>query len=218
VLAGVDHAMGVAMDTWAMIRSERSALVDALASVPPAAWDTPSLCTGWSVRDVIAHMVATASMTPPRFVAKFAGSGFNLPAMTRKDINQLTARYTDVQLLDRFRQRVDARTAPPGPALSWLGETVVHGEDVFRALGGYRDHPVEHVVAVADFYKNSDLLIGSKRRISGVLLEATDTAWRHGSGPGVRGPVTALVMAMTGRKAALGDLSGDGVAILDSRS
>src|SRR6266702_2346654 len=61
------------------------------------------------------------------------------------------------ELVELMRQRIDARTAPPGPATSWLGETIVHGEDVFRALGRYGDHRVEHVVAVADFYKNSNL-------------------------------------------------------------
>jgi len=94
----------------------------------------------------------------------------------------------------------------------------VHGEDVFRALGGYRDHPAEHVVAVADFYTRSNLLIGSKRRIEGVTLRATDLDWTHGSGPEVTGPGIALVMAMTGRTTALADLTGDGVPVLRSRA
>ena len=93
----------------------------------------------------------------------------------------------------------------------------MHGEDVFRALGGYREHPAEHLVAVADFYADSNTLIGAKRRIDGVALRATDTDWRHGSGPEVGGPMVALVMAMTGRKPALDDLKGDGVAALRSR-
>jgi hypothetical protein len=66
------------------------------------------------------------------------------------------------ELVALYRSLVDARTAPPGPATSWLGETIVHGEDIFRALGGYRDHPTGHLVAVADFYAGSNLLIGAK--------------------------------------------------------
>jgi hypothetical protein len=73
------------------------------------------------------------------------------------------------------------------------------------------------VIAVADFYKNSNLLIGAKNRIDGVTLRATDVEWRHGSGPEVNGPAIALVMAMTGRKAALDDLTGEGVALLRAR-
>jgi uncharacterized protein (TIGR03083 family) len=124
---------------------------------------------------------------------------------------------TAQDLVEALAARVDARTAPPGPAASWLGETIVHGEDVFRALGGYRDHPTAHVVAVADFYQNSNLLIGTKKRIAGLTLRATDTSWQHGSGPEVAGPILALLLAMTGRATALEDLTGDGVGLLRQR-
>jgi uncharacterized protein (TIGR03083 family) len=205
------------MDTWQMIKSERAGLVDALDKLPEADWDKPSLCTGWSVREVVAHMIATATMTPPRFFGKLIGTGFNFQKLTRRDIDATIAGRTDPQLVDLYRAHIDSRNSPPGPAASWLGETIVHGEDVFRALGGYREHPVEHVIAVADFYKGSNLLIGAKNRISGLTLTATDTDWQHGSGPGVSGPAIALVLAMTGRKVALDDLIGEGVAILRER-
>jgi uncharacterized protein (TIGR03083 family) len=205
------------VDTWQLISSERASLVDALAALPDTAWDKPSLCAGWSVRDVVAHLIATARMTPPAFFAKLAGSGFRFQAMTRRDIVQVTNGAANADLVTALRARVDARTAPPGPAPSWLGETIVHSEDIFRALDGYRDHPVEGVVAVADFYASSNLLIGAKNRIAGVTFTATDTDWSHGTGPKVSGPAVALVMAMTGRKAALDDLTGDGVAVLRQR-
>ena len=70
---------------------------------------------------------------------------------------------------------------------------------------------------VADFYKGSNLVIGAKNRIAGLRLRATDVDWSRGDGPEVEGPITSLVMAMTGRKAAIGDLSGEGVATLSSR-
>jgi uncharacterized protein (TIGR03083 family) len=171
------------MDTWQMIKAERVTLVDRLEKLSDADWDAPSLCTGWTVRDVVAHMIATAAMTPPTFSAKLIGSGLNFQAMTRKDIAQVRGDRTNADLVELMRGRIDARTAPPGPATSWLGETIVHSEDVFRALGGYGEHPVKHVAAVADFYKNSNLLIGAKNRIAGVCLKATDTHWRHGTGP-----------------------------------
>jgi uncharacterized protein (TIGR03083 family) len=205
------------MDTWQMIKSERASLVDALDKLPDADWDKPSLCARWVIRDVVGHIVATASMTPPRFIAKLASSGFNFQTMVGRDIASVTAGKTSAELVQALRSRIDARTAPPGPAVSWLGETIVHGEDIFRALGAYREHPIEHTVAVADFYRGSNLLIGAKDRISGVTLRATDVDWRHGSGPEASGPILALVLAMTGRAAALDDLTGDGVAVLRGR-
>jgi uncharacterized protein (TIGR03083 family) len=205
------------MDTWQMIKSERATLVDALEKLPDADWDRPSLCHQWSVRDVVGHIVATASMTPPRFIAKLAGSGFNFQTMVGREIAQVTGGRSNADLVEALRSRIDARSAPPGPATSWLGETIVHGEDIFRALGGYREHPVEHVVAVADFYQGSNLLIGAKDRIRGLTLRATDADWQHGSGPEVSGPILALVLAMTGRAAAFADLTGEGVAVLRER-
>ena len=99
-----------------------------------------------------------------------------------------------------------------------MGETLIHGEDIRRPLGIKREHPTDAVVRVADFYKGSNLIIGAKKRIAGLQLTATDTTWSHGTGPEVSGPILSLMMAMTGRKAALDDLSGEGVATLSSRS
>jgi len=206
------------VEVWPAIASERKSLVGALAELPPDAWGRPSLYPGWTVRDVVAHLVATSRMTPPAFAGKLARARFRFHEMSRREIEGITAGASDAELVDALAARVDARTAPPGPALSWLGETVVHGEDVFRALGHYREHPREHLVAVADFYASSNMLIGAKKRIDGVRLRATDAEWTHGSGPEAAGPMIALVMAMTGRGIACDDLTGEGVATLRGRS
>jgi uncharacterized protein (TIGR03083 family) len=202
------------MNTWDMTRSERASLTDALSNLQPADWDQPSLAAGWSVRDVIAHLVVTAEMTPPRFFMQMVGASFNFNALSAKNIAEYEASRTDGQLVEAYRARIDTRNAPPGPALSWLGETIVHGEDIFRALGGYRPHPTEHVVAIGNFYAGSNLLIGAKKRIAGVTLRATDTDWTRGSGPEVAGPAIALVMMMCGRERALDDVSGPGVELV----
>jgi uncharacterized protein (TIGR03083 family) len=200
-----------------MIRTERSSLVDALAGLPAADWSKPSLAAGWSVRDVVAHMIATAQMTPGRFLGRMAASGFRFNSMAQKNIDAVKSGRSDQDLVELYRTLVGARTAPPGPTVTWLGETIVHGEDVFRSLGAYRDHPSEDVKTVADFYVGSNLLIGAKKRVAGVTLRADDTDWTHGEGPDATGPAIALVMAMCGRKTALSDLSGPGVDVLRSR-
>jgi uncharacterized protein (TIGR03083 family) len=203
---------------WRHVHDQRRALAGLLAGLDAEDWEHESLCPGWTVRDVVAHLVATARMTPPAFVGKLARARFRFNEMSRGEIERITAGASDAELVDALAARVDARTAPPGPATSWLGETIVHGEDIFRALGDYRDHPRDHLVAVADFYASSNLLIGAKSRIEGVRLRATDADWTHGSGPEAAGPLVALVMAMTGRTAALDDLTGEGVATLRARS
>src|SRR5215475_1112807 len=141
-----------------MIKDERASLVAAFVTLPATAWNAPSLAAGWSNRDVLAHMIATAQMTPPKFVGAMLGTRFDFKAMSNKRIAEVRAGKTDEQLIDTYRSLVNARTAPPGPSASWLGETIVHGEDIFRSFGAYGDHPVDHVIAVADFYKGSNLL------------------------------------------------------------
>jgi hypothetical protein len=98
-----------------------------------------------------------------------------------------------------------------------VGEVVLHGEDIRRPLGIRRDYPTETLVTVADFYKGSNLLLGTKTRIAGLSLRATDADWSTGAGPEVRGPMISLLLGMTGRSAGLSDLSGDGLATLRSR-
>ena len=102
--------------------------------------------------------------------------------------------------------------------MAMLGEIVVHGEDIRRPLGLKHEVPQALVTPVANSWKNSNLLIGAKRRITGVRLQATDAEWAHGTGPEVSGPLLALILAMTGRKAIHPDLDGDGVAELGRRA
>jgi hypothetical protein len=98
-----------------------------------------------------------------------------------------------------------------------LGEAVVHGEDVRRPLGVKREYPSETLVMVADFYKGSNLLLGARRRISGLRLEATDATWTSGDGLEVTGTLLSLILAMTGRRRAYADLAGEGSATLAAR-
>jgi uncharacterized protein (TIGR03083 family) len=207
-----------AVDTWNAIRTERASLADALTRLSGDAWDRPSLCAGWSGREVVAHLIATARMTPPKFFGRMIATGFRFDAMTAANIRQVLDGRDNGELVALYRSLVDARTAPPGPAASWLGETIVHGEDIFRALGGYREHPADHLIAVARFYAGSNMLIGAKNRIAGLRLRATDADWTHGDGPEAAGPLVALVLAMTGRRPATEDLTGDGVPLLVERS
>jgi uncharacterized protein (TIGR03083 family) len=155
-------------------------------------------------------------MTPTKFVLKMLGTGLRFEAFTAKSIAAETA-GTPADTLAEFRRVATSTSAPPGPVDSWLGETLVHAEDIRRPLGIAHTYPPDALVRVADFYKGSNLLIGAKSRIAGLSLRSTDTAWTIGSGPEVTGPMLALVLAMAGRPAGLDDLSGDGLETLRER-
>jgi len=206
----------VSVDIWSTIHAERAALADDLETLTDAQWATPSLCNSWSVRDVLAHMTATARITPPAFLVKMLTSGFSFQKLQARDI-AIERGTSPADTLARFRSQITSSRHPPGPNDSWLGEVLVHAEDVRHPLGIRHAYPVEASVQTANFYKNSNLLIGARSRIEGLRLRATDADWAHGTGPEVSGPIHALVMAMTGRAAALSDLAGDGLTILESR-
>jgi uncharacterized protein (TIGR03083 family) len=206
----------VSVDVWSTIHAERASLATDLQALSDAQWTTPSLCSGWSVRDVLAHMTATARMTPPRFLLKMLASGFSFQKLQARDI-AVERGAAPAETLARFRAAVNLSSHPPGPTTSWLGEVLVHAEDIRRPLGIQHMYPIDACVQTADFYKGSNLIIGAKSRIEGLRVRATDAAWAHGAGPEVAGPIHALVMAMTGRKAAIGDLSGEGLTLLESR-
>ena len=206
----------MANDIWPVIHAERRALAADLTDLSEEQWRTPSLCGGWSVHDVLAHMVATAKESPARFVTGLIGAGFNFDRFTSRRIAAERA-GGPAATLAAFRAVETSTTAPPGPTTSWLGEALVHAEDIRRPLGIRHEYPAEAVRQVTEFYAGSNVLIGGKRRVEGVTLQATDADWSRGSGPVVSGPALALMLATTGRTAALDELSGPGVAVLRSR-
>ena len=203
-------------DLWGTIAQERGALAADLVGLDEAQWKTPSLCAGWTVRDTVAHMTNTAHTSPIGFFMGMAKAGFNFTRFSEAGIARQVGTST-ADTLARFQAIQDSTTAPPGPKVSWLGEAVVHAEDVRRPLGIKHDYPLDAVTSVMDFYRGSNILIGVKNRIDGLGLKATDTDWSHGSGPAVEGRAIDLLVAMTGRAGACDQLSGDGVATLRSR-
>jgi uncharacterized protein (TIGR03083 family) len=204
------------IDPWPVIFSERKALAGDLAGIDDDGWRLASLDTEWTVQDALAHMTATAKITPPLFFAKMLGNGFSFAKMQAKDIAAERG-ASPAETLTRFTGIAESTKRPPGPVDTMLGETIVHSEDIRRPLGIKHDYPVDALTQVADFFKGSNLIIGTKRRIDGLALRATDATWSHGTGPEVSGPMLSLVLAMTGRKPALEDLSGDGVSELRAR-
>ncbi len=205
------------VDIWPTVHAERRALADQLSSLDDSAWATPTYCAEWSVRDVLAHMTAASKITPLSFFPKVIAAGFSLTRMQAKDVARERG-TSGKDALARFTAQIGSTKHPPGPNETWLGEVLVHAEDIRRAVHLDHSYPLDAAAQVADSYAKSNLVIGGKRRIDGVKLRATDHDWSHGSGPVVEGPMMSLLLAITGRKAVMADLSGDGVATLSGRS
>jgi uncharacterized protein (TIGR03083 family) len=206
----------VAMNSWDAIHQERAALAADLTPLTDEQWNTKSLCGDWTVQQVLGHMTAAAVTNPGKWMGHFVRTGFRFSKLINEDIATQTA-GGPAQTLARFRAAENSNGHPPGPVDSWLGETMVHAEDIRRPLGIKHDYDVEALGQLATFYTKSNLLIGSKKRVAGLTLRATDAAWSLGAGPEVSGPAISIVMAMTGRSCGMDDLKGDGVETLRSR-
>ncbi|EUA92378.1 hypothetical protein I551_1071 [Mycobacterium ulcerans str. Harvey] len=202
-------------DIWTTIAAERGALADDLATLPADRWETSSLCAGWRVRDVVAHLCATASLNPARFFLGMAAAGFSFDRFTNgqlaKHLGPIRPPPSTNSAACSTRRR---RHRPQGVVagrdrVAWRRHPPAAGHPAYLLAGALRQ--------TIDFYRGSNLLSGAKKRISGLQLCATDDDWRHGQGERVEGPLLSLLLAMTGRAAGCVDLTGPGAQLLRSR-
>ncbi len=191
-------------------------MAETWSSLTPEQWATPSWCAGWSVQETAGHILAAAEQTPINFYRQLASTGFKFNEFTNRDAKRLGAVHPD-ELERRLRARTTTTNHPPAPVVAMLGEIVAHGEDIRRPLGLHHESPEAALVAVANSWRKSNLLLGAKWRIAGLRLRSTDVDWATGDGPEVAGPMQSLILAMVGRKGAHATLSGDGLTLLASR-
>jgi uncharacterized protein (TIGR03083 family) len=202
--------------TWAAIGAERAALVADLERLTDPQWQQQTLCGRWSVAEVVAHLTAGAVTTGPRWIRSVIAARFDFGRHNdRRLAEQLGS--TPAETLDRFRSVLDSRTSPFGPPLGWLGETIIHAQDLRRPLGIATAPPLATLTEVARFLARTDFTVASRKSIKGLRLVATDGPFETGSGSEVSGPTLALVMAMAGRVAYCDDLTGPGLVTLRSR-
>ena len=205
------------MDIWAGIRTERIALLEDLRGLTDEQWLHASLCEGWTVQDVAAHLTIITDFSLTETVTGMVRAGFNYNKMTAEEGRRRAAAGRDA-ILGKHEAGIDVRTTPTFVSeKTVIVDTVVHGQDIRRPLGLKRAIPEETLVTVASLLKGSGYPVNGKKRIAGLRLKATDIDWSTGDGPLVEGPLEALMMVTAGRKAALADLSGEGIEVLTSR-
>jgi uncharacterized protein (TIGR03083 family) len=201
---------------WAAARAERMALAADLATLDEAQWAQRSLCGRWTVEEVVAHLTAAASIGRLRWVASVLGARFDFDLHNDRRLAEQRG-ATPHETLERFRRIVGSTTSTFGPTAAWLGEVVVHAQDIRRPLGLERTPSVAGVTEVARFYAQRDFTVAGRSTIEGLRLDATDGPFSTGDGPLVSGTTLALTMAMAGRGAYCDDLTGPGVPALRDR-
>lgn len=197
-------------DVWAVVRAERVALVDDLWPLAAHRWTTPSLCPGWDVHDVIAHLVHDARTTRPSFVRGLVRARLDFDRANAAGVARARRGHPLVTLV-ALEAHGDRTTGAPAPLATRLVEVLVHGEDVRRPLGLERAYPLDAVVtALAHQVRTSVKLGGGRERSAGLRLVAIDADLMTGDGPEVRGSALALLLALSGRPARPGEITGPG--------
>ncbi|WP_340558664.1 maleylpyruvate isomerase family mycothiol-dependent enzyme [Streptomyces sp. GSL17-111] len=199
-------------DVWSIVHAERAALIADLAGLDGAQWEQPSLCPGWSVHDVVAHLVGSARTTRLGFVVGLVRERFDFDRQNARGVERERG-ATPRETLDRLREVASRRSSPPAPLDSRIVEEVVHGEDIRRPLGLARSYPPEAVLRSLRLQTRTPASFGGAKELTArVRLTAVDAELSIGSGPDVRGTALALLLAVSGRRVALDELAGPGVA------
>jgi uncharacterized protein (TIGR03083 family) len=196
-------------DLQPVVAAELVSLADLLAAASDAQWDTPSLCQGWRVREVIAHMTMAARYSEPEFMAELQRCDFDFTRLS----NEVAGRDAGLpagELVANLRSDVMRHWAPPGGGYHGaLNHVVIHGLDVTVPLGVPRRPPDHTIRVVLD-----DLAQGGGHAhfgtvLDGRRLEACDLDWSYGTGPVLRGAAEDLALAMCARAVPGGRLDGE---------
>ena len=191
------------------VEAERLDLADLLDTLDDREWRAASLCAGWTVRDVVAHLTLADR--------EFAATALRL-IRARGDFDRVTAdmareralRYSPTELVAQLRETAgQPRRFPMSSPLDPLTDILVHGQDIARPLGRERPMQIERVLPVLQHVWKS-FFLGTRKRF-GLRFIASDADWSAGEGPReVRGPASDLLLLATGRRAGLSGLTGDG--------
>ena len=204
---------------FAATARNRRSIADMLERLTPVQWATDSLCEGWTVQHVAAHLLQHVFVGFGQFVLLSLRYRGNTDAVVNHVAARL-AKHDRTEIVRLLREHADDRVNPPrvGP---WgpFADTCVHLRDIARPLGLANDVPTEDWVALLGYLTSPSAArsLAPPERVEHLSLQPTDADGHFGHGLVISGRAEALVMAVTGRAAALADLSGPGVDLLRER-
>ncbi len=205
-------------ESWQLIEEHRLAIADLLELLTFQEWERPSLCTGWRVQDVAAHLALGTSAPPMKTMIREAVRARGNFDRLNHDLAVRHAQRSTSVIIAELRQNAASRDLP---AVTNYGNVVfdvlIHGQDIAIPLNrSLRFSTVAGSVAAETLWQLR-WPWSTRRRFRGLSFSATDTDWSAGTGPAVRGPIHSLLLVLAGRPAALPGLTGDGLAELARR-
>ena len=202
---------------WRVVDERRTVVADILDGLAPEQWSAPSLCDGWSVRDVGAHLSLAATSSVSEMLPWMLKARGSFDRMVRDSAIDRARRPTD-QIVSDLRGTVGSRKLAPGTF--WrdpLLDVLVHTHDIARPLGIAVAAPVEAARTAVEWVWWRRFPFFPAWRLRGLRLVASDVEWVRGDGVELYGPVEALLLVSTGRPAGLAELDGPGLELAESR-
>lgn len=183
-------------------------MADLFESLNEGQLRTPSLCDGWTIKDVAAHLTMAFNVTVPGMIVRVLGEQLSFARAVDRVTRQLADRPIE-GIVAQLRDHAGNRRHPPGAPLAPLVDVIVHGEDVRRPLGIEHTVPFDRVSAAMGFVTGGralGFLPGS--RVRGLRFVATDGDGEWGKGHIIHGPAMSLLLAAMGRRVAMAELGG----------
>lgn len=205
-------------EVFAAAALERRAVADLVESLDDSQLATPSLCAGWDVRTVAAHLAAALAPSKRPFLIAAVRHAGNLHR-ANDAVAREVARRPVAEIVELLRAHADSRFAPPvvGPR-GPLTDVLVHAGDIRVPLRLPHDPEGAHVRVALEFVSTGHSFgFVSRGSLDGLRLVADDLGWSWGAGPPVSGRGIDVLMAACGRPAVLPRLAGPGVEILAKR-
>jgi uncharacterized protein (TIGR03083 family) len=192
--------------------AERLHLADFLDTLDETDWQTGSLCTGWTVRDVVAHLTLATRQSVGATMLRVIRARGDFNRVNNEWARERAAAFSPAELVGQLRESANsARRFAFSGVLDPLIDLMVHGQDIARPLGRTREMPVDWVVPALEHVWPASFY-GARKRFDGLKFVATDADWTAGEGQQVHGPAADLLLLAPGRAAGLSAVKGPGAA------
>jgi uncharacterized protein (TIGR03083 family) len=206
---------------WSAIDDQRGRVAELLESLPDEQWQHPSLCEGWTVRDVGAHLTLQQMTLAQavRVVLRNPSHALDVNRIIHESSRRQAAALSTEAIVAAIRATVGQRRHNVGVTLrETLIDNLVHGLDIAIPLKLDLEIPadaaVEAAARVRSYHGTGKNRVFREIPLRDFRLVATDHAWSAGDGPEIRGPIRALLLLLTGRPAGLADVTGPGADVL----
>ena len=201
----------IAMDTIRdMIAAQRAELGEILAGLPGPRWDEPTLCAGWRVREVVAHITMPFRLGRGRFALELAKSRGRFNEMADRVARHDAAAMSAAELAGAVSSNAGHPWKPPGGGYTGaLAHDLIHGLDITVPLGLARPVPEERLRLVLPDSLTDRSVTFFGVDLDGIELRAEDMDWTLGSGAPLKGAASDLLLVLSGRTLPPGRLAGE---------